>query len=75
MIWNEHFAFIGEHVTDVARVKYLMNTHQLYQKYLAPMVGGQANVSKFVNGERGLGKHYIAELKRKFNINADFFLK
>jgi HTH-type transcriptional regulator/antitoxin HigA len=72
---NEHFPLIGEHITDVEMVKYLMNVHCLHQKDLAPIFGGQANVSKFLNGERRLGKNHISELKKKFKISADFFLK
>lgn len=72
---NEHFPLIGENVTDVELVKYLMNINQLHQKDLASIFGGQANVSKFLNGERSLGKNHISELKRKFKISADFFLK
>jgi HTH-type transcriptional regulator/antitoxin HigA len=72
---NEHFPLIGEHVTDAEMVKYLMKINNLHQKDLAPLFGGQANVSKFLNGERGLGKKHISELKRKFKISADFFLK
>lgn len=72
---NEYYPPIGEQVTDVDMVKYLMDINQLHQKDLAPIFGGQANVSKFLNGERGLGKNHITELKRKFKISADFFLK
>lgn len=72
---NAHFPLIGEQVTDAEMVKYLMQTHNLYQKDLAPLFGGQANVSKFLNGERELGKNQILELKKKFKISADFFLK
>lgn len=72
---NEHFPVIGENVTDVSLVKYLMEINRLHQKDLASIFSGQANVSKFLNGERGLGKKHISELKRKFNISADFFLK
>lgn len=72
---NEHFPLMGEDVTDIEMVKYLMDINQLHQKDLAPLFGGQANVSKFLNGERGLGKRHIAELKRKFKISADFFLR
>ncbi|MBA2651089.1 MAG: transcriptional regulator [Tatlockia sp.] len=72
---NEHFPLIGENVSDVEMVKYLMEINNLHQKDLAPIFGGQANVSKFLNGERGLGKKHISELKRKFKISADFFLK
>lgn len=72
---NEHFSSIGENITDVEMVKYLMRVNQLRQKDLAPIFGGQANVSKFLNGERSLGKNHISELKRKFKISADFFLK
>ncbi|KTC98914.1 hypothetical protein Lgee_1360 [Legionella geestiana] len=72
---NEHFPLIGENVTDVEMIKYLMSIHQLHQKDLASIFGGQANVSKFLNGQRSLGKNQISALKRKFKISADFFLK
>lgn len=72
---NEHFPAIGEKITDVDIVKYLMEINQLHQKDLASIFGGQANVSKFLKGERRLGKKQIIELKRQFNISADFFLK
>lgn len=72
---NEYHSLIGENVTDIEMVRYLMSINQLHQKDLASIFGGQANVSKFLNGERSLGKNHIAELKRKFKISADFFLK
>ena len=72
---NDNFPLIGENVTDSEMVKYLMKINNLHQKDLASIFGGQANVSKFLNGERGLGKNHISELKRKFKISADFFLK
>src|SRR3990167_2092168 len=71
---DEHNPFIGEKITDIEMVKYLMTKNHLQQKDLAPMFGGQANVSKFLNGERGLGKKQITELRKKFKISADFFL-
>ncbi|MFA5960670.1 MAG: hypothetical protein WC785_09140 [Tatlockia sp.] len=72
---NEHYPLIGENITDCEMVTYLMEINNLHQKDLAPIFGGQANVSKFLNGERGLGKKHILELKKKFKISADFFLK
>ncbi|STX55557.1 Predicted transcription regulator containing HTH domain [Legionella beliardensis] len=72
---NEHFPLIGENITNVAMVNYLMTIYQLQQKDLAPIFGGQANVSKFLKGERNLGKNHIVGLKKKFKISADFFLK
>jgi HTH-type transcriptional regulator/antitoxin HigA len=72
---NEHFPLIGENVTDIEMVKYLMKVYNLAQKDLAPIFGGQANVSKFLNGERELGKNHILELKKKIKISADFFLR
>ncbi len=72
---NEHNSLIGKNVTDVDMVKYLMIKNHLQQKDLAPIFGGQANVSKFLSGERGLGKKQIIELKNKFKISADFFLR
>lgn len=72
---NENFPVIGEHVTDVELVNYLMEINNLHQKDLAFIFGGQANVSKFLNGERSLGKNHISELKKMFKISADFFLK
>jgi HTH-type transcriptional regulator/antitoxin HigA len=72
---NENFPLIGDNVTDIDMVNFLMKVNNLHQKDLAPIFGGQANVSKFLNGERKLGKKHISELKRKFKISADFFLK
>ncbi len=72
---NEHYPLIGEHVTDSEMVKYLMEINHLYQKDLASIFSGQANVSKFLNGERELGKNQILGLNKKFKISADFFLK
>ena len=56
-------------------VKYLMQEHQLYQKDLAPIFGSQANVSKFLNGQRELSKKQIVGLRSMFGISSDFFLK
>ena len=50
-----------------------MKTKNLYQKDLAFIFGGRANVSKFLNGERELGKKHISGLKKKFKISSDFF--
>jgi HTH-type transcriptional regulator/antitoxin HigA len=71
---DEHYPAIGEHISDVDMVKYLMQSHHLHQKDLADIFGSQANVSKFLNGERQLGKNAIAGLKKRFGISADFFV-
>ena len=72
---NEHYPAIGADITEIEMVKYLMKTHGLYQKDLADIFGGQANVSKFLNAERALNKAHIAALKKRFNISADFFIR
>lgn len=72
---DEHYADIGVNVTDAEMVTYLMKSHHLHQKDLADIFGGQANVSKFLNGERPLGKNAILGLKKRFDISADFFMK
>jgi HTH-type transcriptional regulator / antitoxin HigA len=71
---NEHHPDIGAHITHIEMVKYLMESHHLHQKDLADIFGGQANVSKFLKGERQLGKNAIVGLKKKFGISADFFV-
>jgi len=71
---DEHHPDIGENITDVEMVKYLMKAHNLHQKDLADIFGSQANVSKFLNGERQLGKNAILGLKKRFGISADFFV-
>lgn len=72
---NEHHPLIGENVSDADMISYLMRVNNLYQKDLASIFGGQANVSKFLNGERKLGKNHILAIKKRFHISADFFLK
>lgn len=71
---DEHHSEIGEHITDVEMVRYLMKIHHLHQQDLADIFGSQANVSKFLNGERQLGKNAILGLKKRFGISADFFV-
>jgi HTH-type transcriptional regulator/antitoxin HigA len=71
---DEHHSDIGANITDVDMVKYLMKSHHLHQKDLADIFGSQANVSKFLNGERQLGKNAILGLKKRFGISADFFV-
>lgn len=66
---------IGGNVSDIEMVQYLMRKNNLYQKDLAPIFGSQANVSKFLNGERALNKRQIEALKQKFSISADFFIR
>lgn len=72
---NEHFSPIGHEVSDIEMVKYLMKSHDLNQNDIADIFGGQANVSKFLNGERSLSKNQITGLKKKFGVSADFFIK
>jgi len=72
---NEHYPEIGHNISEIDMVKYLMNLHNLHQKDLADIFAGQANVSKFLNGERSLSKNQILGLKKKFGISADFFVK
>lgn len=72
---NEHFPQIGTNITDVEIVEFLMKSHNLHQTDLADIFGGQANVSKFLNGERSLSKNQITGLKKRFKISADFFVK
>lgn len=72
---NEHFPDIGTNISDIEMIKFLMESHHLHQIDLADIFGGQANVSKFLNGERPLSKKQIAGLKKRFKISADFFVK
>jgi HTH-type transcriptional regulator/antitoxin HigA len=72
---DEKFPPIGKDISDIEFVKYLMETHDLKQIDLADIFGGQANVSRFLNGERNLSKSHILGLKNKYKISADFFLK
>lgn len=72
---NEYHPAIGQSITDIEMVKYLMKSNQLHQKDLAGIFGGQANVSKFLHGERLLSKNQIAGLKKLFGISADFFVR
>lgn len=72
---DEHYPMIGNKVTDVKFVTFLMKSHNLKQTDLANIFGGQANVSRFLNGERPLSKSQILGLKNKFKISADIFLK
>lgn len=72
---NEHSPEIGSDVDEVTMVKFLMKSHHLNQVDLADIFSGQANVSKFLSGERSLSKNQIAGLKKRFGISADFFVK
>lgn len=72
---KEHNPAIGHQINEIDMVKYLMKSRNLHQKDLADIFGGQANVSKFLNGERPLSKNQIIGLKKMFGISADFFVK
>lgn len=72
---NEHYPDIGHDIEEITMVKYLMKTHHLKQTDLADIFGGQANVSKYLNGERPLSKKQIIGLKNTFSISADFFIR
>jgi HTH-type transcriptional regulator/antitoxin HigA len=72
---NEHYPAIGHNISEIDMVKYLMKSHNLHQSDLADIFGGQANVSKYLNGERPLSKNQIAGLKKRFGISADFFVR
>lgn len=72
---NEHYPAIGHNISEIDMVKYLMKSHNLHQSDLAKIFGGQANVSKYLNGERPLSKNQIAGLKKRFGISADFFVR
>lgn len=64
---------IGQSVTDVDLVRYLMEQNSLNQSDMVDVFGNQGNVSKFLNFERSLSKGQIAKLVEKFHISADFF--
>lgn len=72
---NEHHPPIGHNVSEIEIVRYLMKSQGLHQSDLADIFGGQANVSKFLNGERPLSKSQITGLKKRFGISADFLIK
>lgn len=72
---NEHFPALGDKIANIELVCFLMKSHGLKQMDLADIFGGQANVSRFLSGERQLSKSQIVGLKNKFKISADFFLK
>lgn len=71
---NEHYPEIGEGISDIDMVKYLMKQHNLRQADLADIFGGQANVSSYLCGKRPLSKNQIAGLKKYFGVSADFFV-
>ncbi len=70
---DAYFPGLRSSATDIEIVSYLMETNDLHQKDLADIFGGQANVSKFLSGERGLSKKQILGLKKKFGVSADLF--
>lgn len=72
---DEHHPAIGHHISDIEIVKYLMKSHNLNQIDIADIFGGQANVSKYLSGERPLSKNQMIGLKKRFGISADFFVK
>jgi HTH-type transcriptional regulator/antitoxin HigA len=72
---SEHNPAIGYNINEIDMVKYLMASHHLHQTDLANIFGGQANVSKYLNGERPLSKKQILGLKKRFGISADFFVR
>ncbi|MBS0352119.1 MAG: transcriptional regulator [Proteobacteria bacterium] len=72
---DEHYPDIGEDMNEIDMVKYLMKSNHLHQVDLAEIFGSQANVSKYLSGERPLSKHQIIGLKKKFGISADFFMR
>jgi HTH-type transcriptional regulator/antitoxin HigA len=72
---NENHLPLASNIRDVDLVKYLMKSEGLTQKDLAGVFGSQGNVSKFLNGERQLGKTQLVGLKNLFNISADVFLE
>jgi HTH-type transcriptional regulator/antitoxin HigA len=72
---SEHYPQIGHDINEIDMIKYLMKSHQIHQKDLAPIFGSQANVSKYLSGERALSKNQIIGLKKKFGISADFFMR
>ncbi len=72
---NDHYPALGHNINEIDMVKYLMQSNNLHQRDLADIFGGQANVSKFLNGERPLSKNQITGLKKRFGISADCFVK
>jgi len=72
---NEHYPDIGQDINEIDMIKYLMKSNHLHQMDLADIFGSQANVSKYLNGERHLSKHQIIGLKKKFGVSADFFIR
>lgn len=72
---DENHPPIGSNISDIDIVLYFMDKNGLYQKDLAPIFGSQANVSKFLNGERKLNKTQIEGIKKCFGISADFFIR
>jgi len=51
---NEHFPEVGSEIDDITMIRFLMESHNLNQTDLSDIFGGQANVSKFLSGERSL---------------------
>ena len=66
---------LSSNIQDIDLVKYLMKSEGLTQNDLAGVFGSQGNVSKFLSGERQLGKTQLIGLKNLFNLSADAFLE
>lgn len=72
---DQHHSPIAHGISAIEMVKHLMQKNNLHQKDLAPIFGGQGNVSKFLGGERKLSKKQIIGLSEYFGIDADFFVR
>lgn len=72
---NQYHIPIGNDVTDIELIRYIMDDNHLSQKDLIDIFGNQGNVSKFLNAERRLSKTQIAKIVKRFNLSADFFFK
>ena len=68
-----HYPRVGEQVSGVEMLAFLMEQHGLSQSELGTSLGGQPNVSAILAGKRKLNARQIETLSKCFNVSPSVF--
>ena len=70
---EEHYPIPKASAVEV--VRFLLDQHNLKQRDLAGIFGGEPQVSMFLSGQRRLTIQQIQGLSERFHVSADVFLE
>jgi len=70
----DHFAIDSSHLKPIARLRFLMDQHDMTASDLGRLLGDRTLGQKVLSGDRQLSKSNIVKLAQRFRVNPGLFI-